>query len=198
MARYYGGFARLVRSFSWPGGLPSHLSPLHPRVIHEGGELGYALAESFGAAFDNPDLVVACIVGDGEFETGATATAWHSTKFLNSATNGAVLPLQYRLVTSIGAMAAAAGGSDALIFTGGIGERSPRVRHAAAANLAFLGIALRPANDTTSDSDANISAYDAHVATLVIHDRESLNSPAKLKPYSSADDTRAPADMMGP
>ena len=82
--------------FSWPGGLPSHLSPLHPGVIHEGGELGYALAKSFGAAFDNPDLIVACIVGDGEFETGPTATAWHSSKFLNPATDGAVLPFLHR------------------------------------------------------------------------------------------------------
>jgi xylulose-5-phosphate/fructose-6-phosphate phosphoketolase len=90
------GLARLVRSFSWPGGLPSHLSPLHPGVIHEGGELGYALAKSFGAAFDNPDLIVACIVGDGEFETGPTATAWHSSKFLNPATDGAVLPFLHR------------------------------------------------------------------------------------------------------
>ena len=88
--------ARLVRMFSWPGGLPSHLSPLHPGVIHEGGELGYALAKSFGAAFDNPDLIVACIVGDGEFETGPTATAWHSTKFLDPAHDGAVLPLLHR------------------------------------------------------------------------------------------------------
>ncbi len=90
------GLARLVRTFSWPGGLPSHLSPLHPGVIHEGGELGYALAKSFGAAFDNPDLIVACIVGDGEFETGPTATAWHSSKFLNPATDGAVLPFLHR------------------------------------------------------------------------------------------------------
>ena len=96
MGRNRDGLACLVRSFSWPGGLPSHLSPLHPGVIHEGGELGYALAKSFGAAFDNPDLLVACIVGDGEFETGLTATAWHSTKFLNPATDGAVLPLLHR------------------------------------------------------------------------------------------------------
>ncbi|HZP30351.1 MAG TPA: phosphoketolase family protein [Acidimicrobiia bacterium] len=96
LGRDHDGMARLVRMFSWPGGLPSHLSPLHPGVIHEGGELGYALAKSFGAAFDNPDLVVACIVGDGEFETGPTATAWHSTKFLNPAHDGAVLPFLHR------------------------------------------------------------------------------------------------------
>ena len=96
LGRDHDGMARLIRTFSWPGGLPSHLSPLHPGVIHEGGELGYALAKSFGAAFDNPDLIVACIVGDGEFETGPTATAWHSTKFLNPAHDGAVLPLLHR------------------------------------------------------------------------------------------------------
>jgi xylulose-5-phosphate/fructose-6-phosphate phosphoketolase len=96
LARDRDGLARLVRSFSWPGGLPSHLSPLHPGVIHEGGELGYALAKAFGAAFDNPDLVVACIIGDGEFETGPTATAWHSTKFLDPVHDGAVLPLLHR------------------------------------------------------------------------------------------------------
>jgi xylulose-5-phosphate/fructose-6-phosphate phosphoketolase len=87
------GLGRLVRAFSWPGGFPSHLTPGTPGTIHEGGELGYALATAFGAAFDNPDLIVACVVGDGEAETGPTATAWHSTKFLNPATDGAVLPI---------------------------------------------------------------------------------------------------------
>ncbi len=87
------GVGRLVRSFSWPGGFPSHLFPGTPGAIHEGGELGYALATAYGAAFDNPDLVVACIVGDGEAETGPTATAWHCNKYLNPATDGAVLPI---------------------------------------------------------------------------------------------------------
>jgi xylulose-5-phosphate/fructose-6-phosphate phosphoketolase len=87
------GFTRLVRGFSWPGGFPSHLSPGTPGVIHEGGELGYALATAFGAALDNPDLIVACIVGDGEAETGPTATAWHGTKYLDPGTCGAVLPI---------------------------------------------------------------------------------------------------------
>jgi xylulose-5-phosphate/fructose-6-phosphate phosphoketolase len=87
------GAARLIRRFSWPGGFPSHLVPMTPGVIHEGGELGYALAKAFGAAFDHPELVVACIVGDGEAETGPTATAWHGTKFLDPATSGAVLPI---------------------------------------------------------------------------------------------------------
>ena len=92
-ARNREGLDNLVHDFSWPGGFPSHLAPMVPGVIHEGGELGYALATSFGAALDNPDLIVACIVGDGEAETGPTATAWHSNKFLDPATSGAVLPI---------------------------------------------------------------------------------------------------------
>jgi xylulose-5-phosphate/fructose-6-phosphate phosphoketolase len=87
------GLARLVKAFSWPGGFPSHLTPGTPGTIHEGGELGYALATAFGAAFDNPGLIVACIVGDGEAETGPTATAWHCTKFLDPVGDGAVLPI---------------------------------------------------------------------------------------------------------
>jgi xylulose-5-phosphate/fructose-6-phosphate phosphoketolase len=87
------GLDQFIRAFSWPGGFPSHLSPQVPGTIHEGGELGYALATAFGAALDNPDLIVACIVGDGEAETGPTATAWHGTKFLDPATSGAVLPI---------------------------------------------------------------------------------------------------------
>jgi xylulose-5-phosphate/fructose-6-phosphate phosphoketolase len=87
------GAGRLVRAFSWPGGFPSHLNPGTPGVIHEGGELGYALAKAFGAALDNPDLLVAVIIGDGEAETGPTATAWHGTKYLDPKTSGAVLPI---------------------------------------------------------------------------------------------------------
>jgi xylulose-5-phosphate/fructose-6-phosphate phosphoketolase len=87
------GLRRLFRQFSWPGGIPSHVAPETPGSIHEGGELGYSLAHAFGAAFDNPDLVVACVVGDGEAETGALATSWHSNKFLNPARDGAVLPI---------------------------------------------------------------------------------------------------------
>ena len=87
------GMKRLFRQFSFPGGIPSHVAPETPGSIHEGGELGYALSHAFGAAFDNPDLVVACVVGDGEAETGPLATAWHSNKFLNPASDGAVLPI---------------------------------------------------------------------------------------------------------
>jgi xylulose-5-phosphate/fructose-6-phosphate phosphoketolase len=87
------GLRRLFKQFSFPGGIPSHAAPETPGSINEGGELGYSLAHAYGAAFDNPDLVVACVVGDGEAETGALATAWHSNKFLNPATDGAVLPI---------------------------------------------------------------------------------------------------------
>ena len=87
------GLERLFRQFSWPQGISSHVSPEIPGSIHEGGELGYSLAHAYGAAFDNPDLIVACIVGDGEAETGALAASWHSNKFLNPARDGAVLPI---------------------------------------------------------------------------------------------------------
>ncbi|MHC4589249.1 MAG: phosphoketolase family protein, partial [Planctomycetota bacterium] len=87
------GLQKLFLQFSFPGGIPSHASPETPGSIHEGGELGYSLSHSFGAVFDNPELVVACVVGDGEAETGPLATAWHSNKFLNPATDGAVLPI---------------------------------------------------------------------------------------------------------
>ncbi len=87
------GMQALFRQFSWPYGIPSHVAPETPGSIHEGGELGYSLAHAYGAAFDNPGLIVACIVGDGEAETGALATSWHSNKFLNPARDGAVLPI---------------------------------------------------------------------------------------------------------
>src|ERR1039458_2426724 len=87
------GLRKLFLQFSFPGGIPSHASPECPGSIHEGGELGYSLSHSFGAVFDNPNLVVACVVGDGEAETGPLATAWHSNKFLDPATDGAVLPI---------------------------------------------------------------------------------------------------------
>ena len=87
------GMKQLFKQFSFPGGIPSHVAPETPGSIHEGGELGYSLSHAFGAAFDNPDLIVACVVGDGEAETGPLATGWHSNKFLNPAHDGAVLPI---------------------------------------------------------------------------------------------------------
>ena len=87
------GLHRLFRQFSFPGGIPSHVAPETPGSIHEGGELGYALSHAYGAAFDNPDLLVACVVGDGEAETGPLATSWHSNKFVNPAQDGVVLPI---------------------------------------------------------------------------------------------------------
>src|SRR6266704_2756991 len=87
------GMQKLFKQFSFPGGIPSHVAPETPGSIHEGGELGYALSHAYGAAFDNPDLIVACVVGDGEAETGPLATSWHSNKFLNPMHDGAVLPI---------------------------------------------------------------------------------------------------------
>ena len=87
------GMKQLFKQFSFPGGIGSHVTPETPGSIHEGGELGYSLAHAFGAAFDNPDLIVACVIGDGEAETGPLAAAWHSNKFLNPARDGAVLPI---------------------------------------------------------------------------------------------------------
>jgi xylulose-5-phosphate/fructose-6-phosphate phosphoketolase len=93
IGRDLDGLRALFRQFSFPGGIPSHVAPETPGSIHEGGELGYSLAHAFGAAFDNPDLVVACVVGDGEAETGPLATSWHGTKFLSPRHDGAVLPI---------------------------------------------------------------------------------------------------------
>ncbi len=87
------GMRRLFKQFSFPGGIPSHDAPETPGSIHEGGELGYSIVHACGAAFDNPDLFVCCVVGDGEAETGALATSWHSNKFMNPARDGAVLPI---------------------------------------------------------------------------------------------------------
>jgi len=87
------GLKKLFMQFSFPGGISSHVAPTTPGSIHEGGELGYSLSHAFGAAFDNPDLIVACVVGDGEAETGPLATAWQSNKFLNPVRDGTVLPI---------------------------------------------------------------------------------------------------------
>ncbi|WP_460849969.1 phosphoketolase family protein, partial [Phytohabitans suffuscus] len=93
VSRDEAGMARLFRQFSFPGGIPSHVAPEVPGSIHEGGELGYSLMHAYGAAFDNPDLLVACVIGDGEAETGPLATSWLSNVFLNPARDGAVLPI---------------------------------------------------------------------------------------------------------
>ena len=93
ISRDAAGMGRLFRQFSFPGGIPSHVAPETPGSIHEGGELGYAVSHAYGAVFDNPDLIACCVVGDGEAETGPLAAAWHSNKFLNPGTDGAVLPI---------------------------------------------------------------------------------------------------------
>jgi xylulose-5-phosphate/fructose-6-phosphate phosphoketolase len=87
------GLKKLFKQFSFPGGISSHVAPTTPGSIHEGGELGYSLSHAFGAAFDNPDLIVACVIGDGEAETASLATSWQSNKFLDPRTDGAVLPI---------------------------------------------------------------------------------------------------------
>src|SRR3989475_10234859 len=87
------GMRKLFKQFSFPGGIPSHVAPETPGSIHEGGELGYAVSHAYGAAFDNPGLIVACVVGDGEAETGPLAASWHSNKFLNPVNDGAVLAI---------------------------------------------------------------------------------------------------------
>jgi len=93
ISRDVTGMQKLFKQFSFPGGIPSHVAPETPGSIHEGGELGYAVSHAYGAAFDNPDLIVACVVGDGEAETGPLAASWHSNKFLNPVNDGAVLPI---------------------------------------------------------------------------------------------------------
>ena len=93
VSRDEAGLKRLFTRFSFPGGIPSHVSPECPGSIHEGGELGYSLAHAFGAVLDNPQLIVACVVGDGEAETGPLAASWHLNKFLDAAGDGAVLPI---------------------------------------------------------------------------------------------------------
>src|SRR5213075_3023637 len=87
------GLKRMFKQFSFPGGIPSHVAPETPGSIHEGGELGYALSHAYGAAYDNPGLIVAAVVGDGEAETGQLATSWHSNKFLSPISDGTVLPI---------------------------------------------------------------------------------------------------------
>ena len=93
VSRDLDGMRALFRQFSFPGGIPSHVAPETPGSIHEGGELGYALSHAYGAAFDNPDLLVACVIGDGEAETGPLAASWHSNKWIDPARDGAVLPI---------------------------------------------------------------------------------------------------------
>ena len=93
VTRDEGGLRKLFRQFSFPGGIPSHAAPETPGSINEGGELGYSLVHAYGAVFDNPDLVAACVIGDGEAETGALAASWHSNKFLDPRRDGAVVPI---------------------------------------------------------------------------------------------------------
>jgi xylulose-5-phosphate/fructose-6-phosphate phosphoketolase len=136
------GMAELVRRFSWPGGFPSHLSPHVPGVIHEGGELGYALATAFGAALDDPGLLVACVVGDGEAETGPTAASWHSPKFLDAEADGKVLPILHLNGYKISSptIHAAMTGEELISYFRGCGW-SPRIADATGPDNADLTLA---------------------------------------------------------
>lgn len=142
------GLRRLVRQFSFPGGIPSHVAPETPGSIHEGGELGYSLSHAYGAAFDNPDLLVAAVVGDGEAETGPLATSWHSNKFVNPAKDGVVLPILhlngYKIanptvlarISEDELRALMVGyGHEPYVFTGGFDDEEPAALHARFAAL---------------------------------------------------------------
>ncbi|UFU03481.1 phosphoketolase family protein [Ruania suaedae] len=142
------GLRRLMRQFSFPGGIPSHAAPETPGSIHEGGELGYALSHAYGAAFDNPDLLVAAVIGDGEAETGALATSWHSNKFLSPRTDGTVLPILHLNGYKIANPTVLARipeeeltallrgyGHTPYVFTGGFDDEDPASTHARFAAL---------------------------------------------------------------
>jgi xylulose-5-phosphate/fructose-6-phosphate phosphoketolase len=155
------GIRRLFRQFSFPGGIPSHVAPETPGSIHEGGELGYALSHAYGAAFDNPDLLVACVIGDGEAETGPLATSWHSNKFTNPAQDGVVLPILHLNGYKIANPTVLARipedelldlmrgyGHHPYVFTGGFGDEDPAEFHRRFAELL----------DTVLDEIADIKA----------------------------------------
>jgi xylulose-5-phosphate/fructose-6-phosphate phosphoketolase len=149
------GMRILFRQFSTPGGVSSHCGAHLPGSIHEGCELGYALLHAYGAAFDNPDLIVACIIGDGEAETGALEGSWKGNKFLNPVSDGAVLPIL-----------------DTLVFTGGIMENAAIIRERICAKLDFLGITLEPRENASSA--AIISKNGESVTVRVIKTNEDL------------------------
>jgi xylulose-5-phosphate/fructose-6-phosphate phosphoketolase len=149
ISRDLAGLKRLCKQFSFPGGIPSHAAPETPGSINEGGELGYSLAHAFGAVFDNPDLIAACVVGDGEAETGPLATAWHSNKFLDPVTDGAVLPILHLNGYKIAGPTVLARISD------------PELEHL------FLGYGYRPHLIEGSDPDAMHQAMAAVLDTAL-------------------------------
>jgi xylulose-5-phosphate/fructose-6-phosphate phosphoketolase len=160
VSRDSAGLQRLCKQFSFPGGIPSHAAPETPGSIHEGGELGYSLAHAFGAAFDNPELIAACVIGDGEAETGPLATAWHSNKFLDPVTDGAVLPI---------------------LHLNGYKIASPTVLariSAAELEQLFLGYGYRPQVVEGSEPEAMHQAM-AAVLDTVIEDIRSIQAEAR-------------------
>ena len=157
-----GGIKKLFKQFSFPGGIPSHVAPETPGSIHEGGELGYSLSHAYGAAFDNPDLIAACVVGDGEAETGPLATSWHSNKFLNPVHDGAVLPI---------------------LHLNGYKIHNPtilaRIPHKELENL-FIGYGYKPYFVTGSEPDA-MHQQMATVLDEVVLEIQSIQHQARTK-----------------
>jgi xylulose-5-phosphate/fructose-6-phosphate phosphoketolase len=154
------GMNELFKQFSFPGGIPSHVAPETPGSIHEGGELGYSISHAYGAAFDNPDLIVACVVGDGEAETGPLATAWHSNKFLNPVRDGAVLPILHLNGYKIANPTVLA-----------------RISHEELENL-FIGYGYKPYFVEGSDPEAMHQLMAATLDTI-IHDIKEIQKKAR-------------------
>ena len=188
VTRDEAGLKMLFRQFSFPGGIPSHAAPETPGSIHEGGELGYSLSHAFGAVFDNPRLIAACVVGDGEAETGPLATAWHSNKFLNPVTDGAVLPILhlngYKIAnpavlaritarrTASSCCSAAAG--TRTLSRGRPGGRASRTWRRRSTGSCRISATFKPRRDSRQ-----------HVATALADDRprhaEGLDRPARRR-----------------
>jgi len=178
------GLQRLFRQFSFPGGVPSHVAPETPGSIHEGGELGYALSHAYGAAFDNPSLIVACVVGDGEAETGPLATSWHSNKFLNPVHDGAVLPILHLNGYKIAGPTVLA-----------------RIPHEELEAL-FVGYGYSPlfveGNDPTQMHQLMAAALDSAVAAILRIQSQARSEGFKMRPRWPMIILRSPKGWTGP
>ncbi len=178
------GMKKLFRQFSFPGGVPSHVAPETPGSIHEGGELGYSLSHAFGAVFDNPDLIAACVIGDGEAETGPLAAAWHSNKFLNPEHDGAVLPI---------------------LHLNGYKIANPtllaRIPHAELESL-FIGYGYKPyfveGEDPAQMHQQMAATLDAAIADIQAIQREARDRGAKARPIWPMIVLRSPKGWTGP
>ncbi|HEY3872624.1 MAG TPA: phosphoketolase family protein [Actinocrinis sp.] len=180
IGRDEAGLQKLFRQFSFPGGIPSHVAPETPGSIHEGGELGYALSHAFGAAFDNPDLTVCCVVGDGESETGPMATSWHSNKFLNPVRDGAVLPILQLNGFKIASPTVLA--------------RIPR----AELDQLFAGYGYRPITVEVGDPDDHDAAHQALAAALdeALNEIENIQGQARRGSQADAAQVARPTWPM--